>query len=311
LSKILNAQKHGALGILFVTAPLNHDDLSIKGGSYISGTQWPTLLKEQMQKQNDEDLKYSRFSPRMRIIGDDFGVKIPAVIIDGKLADYILGEKYSLQQVQKKIDKNMTPNSFPLPGKKVTMDIFLKKESVEAGNIVTKVEGSDAELKKEVVIIGAHYDHVGIDNRGQVYPGADDNASGTAVVLELARAFQNLEQKPKRTILFILFTAEEKGLLGSRYYVKNPIFPLDKTLAVINLDMLGRNDVDQLAIIGKYQYPKLFKITDTINKKTNLFSVQTILPLCGQVFPALCSFPVCMINCTPRGIRWIGFFLTR
>ncbi|UCH94461.1 MAG: M20/M25/M40 family metallo-hydrolase [Candidatus Aminicenantes bacterium] len=273
LRKILNAQDHGAVGILFVTDPLNHDELSVRGGSFMSGTWWPTLLKEQLQRQHDEDIKYRQFSPRMRIIGEDFGVKIPAAMIDGKLADYILGEKYSLLEIQKKIDSTMTPGSFSLPGKKVTLDIFFKNEPVEAGNIVAKVEGSDPELKHEVVIVGAHYDHVGKDNRGQVYPGADDNASGTAAVMELARAFQNLKQKPKRTILFILFTAEEKGLLGARYYVKNPIFPLEKTLAMICLDMVGRNDVDQLGVIGKYQYPELFKIAETINKKTANFEL--------------------------------------
>jgi hypothetical protein len=268
LSKILNAQQHGAVGILFVTDPLNHDDVSVKGGAFMSGTSWNILRKEQLQKQQDEDLKYRRFSPRMRIIGKDFGVRIPAAMIDGRLADYILGEKYSLVEIQKKIDKTMMPYSFPLPGRTVTMDIFFKKESVEASNIVAKVEGSDPELNKEVVIVGAHYDHMGKDNRGQVYPGADDNASGTAVVMELARAFQNLKQKPKRTILFILFTAEEKGLLGSQYYMQDPIFPLEKTLAVIVLDMVGRNDVDQMAVIGKYQFPKLFKIIETINTNT-------------------------------------------
>ncbi|MFC2146734.1 M20/M25/M40 family metallo-hydrolase, partial [Acidobacteriota bacterium] len=268
LSKILNAREHGAVGILFVTDPLNHDDVTVRGGAFMSGTSWPILRKERLQKQKDEDLQYRQFSPRTRIIGRDFGVRIPAVMIDGKLADYILGEKYSLLEIQKKIDKTMTPGSFPLPGRKVTMDIFFKKEPVEAGNIVAKVEGSDPELKNEVVIVGAHYDHEGKDNRGQVYPGADDNASGTAVVMELARAFQNLKQKSKRTILFILFTAEEKGLLGAHYYVKDPVFPLDKTLAMINLDMVGRNDIDQLGVIGKYQFPKLFKIIETINKNT-------------------------------------------
>lgn len=273
LSKILNAREHGAVGILFVTDPLNHDDVSVRGGAFMSGTSWPTLRKERLQKQEDEDLKYRDFSPRMRIIGKDFGVRIPVAMIDGKLADYILGKKYSLLEIQKKIDKTMTPYSFPLPGRKVTMDISFKKELVEAGNIAAKVLGSDPELKKEVVIVGAHYDHEGKDNRGQVYPGADDNASGTAVVMELARAFQNLKQKPKRTILFILFTAEEKGLLGAHYYVQDPIFPLDKTLAMINLDMVGRNDIDQMAVIGKYQFPKLFKIIETINKKTVNFQL--------------------------------------
>lgn len=273
LSKILNAQEHGAVGIIFVTDPLNHDDVSVQGGEFMSGTLWPTLRKERLEKQGDEDLRFRDFSPRMRIIGKDFGVRIPAVMIDGKLADYMLGEKYSLLEIQKKIDNTMTPYSFLLTGQKITMDIFFKKELVEAGNIVAKVEGSDPELKKEVVIVGAHYDHEGKDKRGQVYPGADDNASGTAVVMELARAFQNLQQKPKRTILFILFTAEEKGLLGAHYYVQDPIFPLDKTLAMINLDMVGRNDIDQMGIIGKYQFPKLFQIVETINKNTVNFQL--------------------------------------
>ena len=103
--------------------------------------------------------------------------------------------------------------------------------------MTTKTWGSDPELNDEVVIVGAHYDHEGKENRGRVFGGADDNASGSAVILELARAFQNLEPKPRRTILFILFTAEEKGLLGSRYYVENPLFPLEKTVALINLNL--------------------------------------------------------------------------
>jgi hypothetical protein len=271
LSKILNAQEHGAKGIIFVTDPLNHENQAIKGGSYMSGTLWPGLLKQKMK--TDEDFKYMTFTPRLRIVGDDFGVKIPAVVIDGKLADYILGETHSLIEIQKKIDNTMTPQSFSLPRKEVTMDIFFKNEPVEGGNIVAKVEGSDPVLKDEVVIVGAHYDHMGKDNRGQFFPGADDNASGTAAVLEIARAFTGLKQKPKRTILFIFFTAEEKGLMGSRYYIRHPLFPLEKTLAMINLDMLGRNNVDQLSVIGKYHYPKLFNITDAINKETAHFEL--------------------------------------
>jgi hypothetical protein len=271
LRKILNAQGHGAVGILFVTDPLNHDERSISGGSFMSGTSWTVLRKERMKE--DEDFKYMKFKPMLKIIGDDFGVKIPAVVIGGRLGDYILGDNYSLSDIQEKIDKNMKPHSFPLPGKRVTMDIFFKSEAVKANNIVAKVEGSDPELKEEVVIVGAHYDHMGKDNRGRVKPGADDNASGTAAVMELARAFNSLEQKPKRTILFILFTAEEKGLLGARYYVKDPIFPLEKTLALINLDMVGRNDVDQMSVMGKYQYPGLFKIMEAVNKKTVNFEL--------------------------------------
>jgi len=119
-----------------------------------------------------------------------------------------------------------------------------------------------------VVIVGGHYDHVGKNKRGQVFPGADDNASGTAGVLELARAFQNLQTKPKRTLLFILFTAEEMGLYGSKYYVDNPVFPLEKTIAMIDLDMISRNDVDQVSVVGRYQYPELYKIVENANKQS-------------------------------------------
>jgi len=268
LSKILNAQKHGAVGILFATDPLNHKVLTPLA---TRGTDWASLRKERMR--DDEDFRFMRFSPRMRIVGDDFGVKIPAVALDGKLVDYLLGEKYSLISLQKEIDKKMIPRSFPLHNRKISMGIFFRNEPVSANNIAAKVRGNDPELREEVVIVGAHYDHMGKDNRGRVYGGADDNASGTAGVMELARAFRNLKKKPKRTILFILFTAEEKGLLGSKYYVENPLFPLEKTVAMINLDMIGRNDMDQISIIGKYQYPKLFSIFDSTNRETVNFDL--------------------------------------
>lgn len=269
LSKILNAQKHGAVGILFVTDPLNHKDLSVAAGGFFSGTNWVSLREKRLK--DDEDFKYLKFEHRMRMVNDDFGVKIPAMLIDGQLAEALLGGNHSLRALQEEMDKKLKPRSFAIAGKKVHMQVYFKSKHVRAHNIVAKVAGSDPELKDEIVIVGGHYDHEGKDNRGQVYGGADDNASGTAAVLELARAFQNMETKPKRTILFILFTAEEKGLLGARYYVEHPIFPLDKTVAMINLDMLGRNSVDQMGLMGKYQFPQLFKIADDINKKTTNF----------------------------------------
>jgi len=268
LSKILNAQKHGAVGILFATDPLNHKDLR---PSATNGTRWPSLVKERMK--DEEDFKYMKFHSRMRIVDADFGVQIPAVAIDGKLAEDLLGDAHSLISIQEQIDKKMLPSSFPINNKKVTLAVNFKNEPVDAFNIVAKVEGSDLELKDEVVIVGAHYDHEGIDNRGQVFGGADDNASGTAGVMELARAFQSLKEKPKRTILFILFTAEEKGLLGARWYIDNPLFPLEKTVAMINLDMIGRNDVDQMSLVGRFQYPKLYEIINAANRESVNFEL--------------------------------------
>ncbi len=273
LAKILNAQVHGAVGILFVTDPLNHQDLSVSGEGFLSGTQWASLREKRMK--DDEDFKYMKFEKRMKIVGDDFGVKIPAVQIDGKLAESLLGNNFPLRSLQEEIDKSLKPGSFSIAGKKIFLGVQFETKAVDAHNIVAKVEGSDPVLKDEVVIVGAHYDHEGKDNHGDIYGGANDNASGSAAVLEIARAFRELEPKPKRTILFILFTAEEKGLLGSRYYVDNPLFPLGKTVAMIDLDMISRNNVDQLSLVGKYQYPQLFKIVEEINKNTANFELNS------------------------------------
>lgn len=263
LSKIVNAQKHGAVGILFVNDPLNHDDMQ---AANVGGTRWPSLRKK--ANADDEDFKYMRFSPRMRIVGDDFGVKIPALAVDGKVAAYLLGGADILKAKQEKIDKTLKSQSMPIKNTSVTMESDFVSESVDAYNLIAKIEGSDPELKNEIVMVGAHYDHVGKDNRGRVFPGADDNASGTSGVIELARAFQTLDIKPKRTLVFILFDAEEKGLFGSKFYVKDPVFPLEQTLAYVNLDMIGRNDADQISLIGRYQYPKLYEVIDAVNKKT-------------------------------------------
>lgn len=261
LSKIKNAQKHGAVGIIFFTGPLNSKRA---GASSCSGTFWPSIYKARTK--DDEESEFIDWLKNIRISDDDFGVRIPVAAIDGKLAGRLIGEKHSIKTIQEKIDKTMKPRSFPIAGKKISMAIYFKTEPIDAYNLVAKVEGSDPELKKEVVIVGAHYDHMGKKIRGQLYPGADDNASGTAGVIELARAFQNLQVKPKRSILFLLFTAEEKGLYGSRFYVDHPIFPVEKTRALINLDMIGRNNVDQVSMLGRYHYPKLWDIVDAANR---------------------------------------------
>jgi len=126
----------------------------------------------------------------------------------------------------------------PLPAK---ASFFIKNtlRKVESKNVVAKLEGSDPQLKNEFVIYTAHWDHLGRDNKlqgDQIFNGAADNASGVASLLEISRAFTQLKQPPKRSILFLSVTAEEKGLLGSKFYAENPLYPLDKTLADINMD---------------------------------------------------------------------------
>jgi hypothetical protein len=114
-----------------------------------------------------------------------------------------------------------------------------KLRNVISHNVVARIEGSDPRLKNEYVIYSAHWDHLGKDTdlKGdQIYNGAIDNALGTAQLLEVAKGFARLRQKPKRSILFIAVTAEEKGYLGSRYYAQHPLFPIARTVANINLD---------------------------------------------------------------------------
>ena len=123
---------------------------------------------------------------------------------------------------------------------------------VDSANVAALLPGSDSQLRNEYVIYSGHWDHLGTDG-DRIYHGASDNAAGTAGVLELARAFTELKPAPKRTVLFLWTTAEEKGLLGALYYVRNPLYPLSKTLADINLDYFsnwGWGRTHDISIVG-------------------------------------------------------------
>ncbi len=124
-------------------------------------------------------------------------------------------------------------------------------------NILVSLPGGDPRLREQVILVGAHYDHVGYGGRGYslgpsgyIHPGADDNASGSASVLELAKAFTILSGPPKRSVLFAAWDAEEKGLLGSKYWLAHPTVPLDHVAAALNLDMVGRLRNDHLFVFG-------------------------------------------------------------
>tara|TARA_B110000971_G_C20034394_1_gene513314 strand:+ start:2721 stop:4229 length:1509 start_codon:yes stop_codon:yes gene_type:complete len=124
------------------------------------------------------------------------------------------------------------------------LDYTNKNGIVNTSNVLGFVEGTDPELKKEIVILTAHYDHLGIKN-GEVYNGADDDGTGTVALLELAEAFQKAKNDgngPKRSILIMPVSGEEKGLLGSKYYSENPVFPISNTIVDLNIDMIGRLD---------------------------------------------------------------------
>ena len=141
--------------------------------------------------------------------------------------------------------------------KEVTLTTDVVRAEVPAYNVVGVLEGSDPVLKNENIVIGAHYDHLGrggegslAPSSGEIHHGADDNASGTAGVIELARIFSTQKPRLKRTLVFIAFGGEEEGLLGSNYYVNHPLMPIDKTVAMINMDMIGRMKDRKLVIGG-------------------------------------------------------------
>jgi hypothetical protein len=148
---------------------------------------------------------------------------------------------YNLRELQKKIITERKSVSLELKGITVTFRTYIEKNNLISNNVIGIVEGSDPFLKHECVIYTAHFDHVGVSAKGEVYNGADDNASGSMALLEIAQAFVNLKKKPLRTIVFAWVNGEEKGLLGSQYYTENPLLPLEKTLLDINLDMVGRS----------------------------------------------------------------------
>jgi Zn-dependent M28 family amino/carboxypeptidase len=131
-----------------------------------------------------------------------------------------------------------------------------------AKNVLGYIEGSDPALKEEVVVIGAHLDHLGYNH--EMMPGANDNASGVAVAMGVAEALSKMTVKPKRSILFAFFGAEEQGVRGSEYYLENPFFPAEETFGLINLDGVGRGEKIR-ALAGK-RYPELWRFIEVANQ---------------------------------------------
>ncbi|MFD1615775.1 M28 family metallopeptidase [Gelatiniphilus marinus] len=133
----------------------------------------------------------------------------------------------------------------------------MEKPVVKTCNVVGFIEGSDAGLKNEYIVLGAHYDHLGLggpssksDTKNTIHYGADDNASGTSALLEIAEKIASQKHKLKRSIIFIAFGAEEQGLLGSQYFVDNPLVPLSQIKLMINMDMVGRMNKEKHVYMG-------------------------------------------------------------
>jgi hypothetical protein len=255
--KAMNAKAHGAVGMIVVTDPNNHRFR--KPPNF-----WPSLMRNAPQ----DAIPFTLEEKEDKIM--------VAVRIGKNLADYIIeGTEKSLSELQTLIDSTMIPQSFEIPDKRVVMETRLQGDRFPVKNVVGFWEGSDPLMKKEAVVIGAHYDHIGIQNDTLIYNGADDNASGTVGLMMLAKAFANSGFRPKRSLLFCAWAGEELGLFGSRYYVNSdPLFPLANTAAYLNMDMIGRNDTSFVRVIGFKTSADLKTILEASNKKVGLHIIE-------------------------------------
>lgn len=163
----------------------------------------------------------------------------------------------NLEKLAKQDEANRQASGFGVMEPALTLNVVLVRKETPAYNVVGVLEGSDPVLRNETIVIGAHYDHLGrggegslASGSGEIHHGADDNASGVAGMLELARLFSTQKPRPKRTLVFLAFGGEEEGLLGSNYYVNHPLRPLAKTVAMINMDMIGRMKDGKLIVGG-------------------------------------------------------------
>lgn len=163
----------------------------------------------------------------------------PVVRVSREMADALLAAAgKTVDALQQEIAARWRPRSLVLPGASLRLSNQVRYELARSANVVGWIEGSDPKLRDEAVVIGGHLDHLG--RRGDyVFNGAEDNGSGACGVLAMARALAQNPEKPKRSVVFCLWTGEEEGLLGSRWYVQHPLFPLEKTLAYLNLDMIA------------------------------------------------------------------------
>jgi hypothetical protein len=220
-------------------------------------------------------------SPLYALVGKMWD--IPVFTIRRDVADQLLAPSgKTSDSLQAEIDRTMRPHSFEVPKSSVCMaKAFTNLQTHEGRNVVGLLEGSDPKLKAQTIIVSAHHDHMGISN-GHIYHGADDDGSGVVGVMEIAKALVRGNIHPKRSVLFIAFDGEERVYLGSYYYVTHPIVPLNKTVANLNMDMIGRNEndpnwptpadgnVNMVNVLGTRYNPALRQIIDRENKLEGL-----------------------------------------
>ena len=312
-TKIENAIKHGAVAVILVNDPGSVQEAIKNVQQRISQEKTrKTRLVEQLgklpadAKNNRKSLndKVANADQMIQSLGDslknveqgvlgiaDAGVRrpnvdaIPIASVSRDLISKVLVESTgkTLEALEKKINDTGSPQSLPLTNVTSTLKLELKPSLAQTSNVLGLMPGR-GELASQTVVVGAHYDHVGMGGYGSLAPGtvaihngADDNASGTSAMLAIARQMkeQLADVSSHRQILFMGFTAEERGLLGSQHYVKNPVFPLETTVAMVNLDMVGRLRDNELTVYGTGSADTLDGLLEKSNERQqfDLFKV--------------------------------------
>ena len=244
VNKVINAKNHGAVGMILVNDLGNHPG------------------------EPDELIKFGTLTGPEEI--DVAALQVKAAVVD----EWLKPSGTNLEQLRQAIDKDLSNHSFALDAaQKVTLTVDIERVRKQVANVVGVLPGRDAQAAGECLVVGAHYDHLGLGDQhslapsqiGQIHHGADDNASGTSGLLEIADAMTHAGTPPLHTVVFVTFAGEETGLLGSSYYSNHPACGMDKTLAMLNMDMIGRVSKNKLYVGGTGTSPGFKKLVEDAN----------------------------------------------
>jgi hypothetical protein len=245
VNKVINARNHGAVGMILVNDLGNHPG------------------------EPDALIKFGTLTGPEEI--DVAALQVKAGLVDA----WLKPSGKNLEKLREGIDKDLSNHSFALdPAQTLALSVDIRRVRKEVSNVVGILRGQDEKAASQCLVVGAHYDHLGLGDQhslapsqiGRIHHGADDNASGTSGLLEIADAFAHVPVRPSHSIVFIAFAGEETGLLGSSFYTNHPACGLDKTLGMVNMDMIGRVSKNKLYVGGTGTSPGFKKLVEDANR---------------------------------------------
>ena len=247
------AMEHGAVGMLVIPGPMNYQSFEPEGYP------WPSLATGPAEA-----------APPVRYCGAEPDM-IPVVAAGESIIRELFGSVDTLRRLQQHIEHDMQPHSFVVPGKTLAMNIVFASRPLGRRNVAGYLKGSAPGLNDEVLIVGVHYDpagYIGVNkaDTGYFY----DVVSPVSGLLAVARAFTTMPDPPGRSVIFMAFAGEKKGLPGAETYVRQPFISLDKTVAMLSLGIFPRNPGDSLEITGVSQNPDIAKIIRKQNSNTGI-----------------------------------------